>query len=189
MWSVAVASPWQRQRITGKAATADELSVVCGGVMPPQKCFFFAVDTHTHTDRLTHTHRAHTPHTHSVTCQFNFLIKHAFNFKSARRGQSTAHPIPLPLVPTPTLSPLYPYGTARLPKTAARQHDGDDNDDGDDTKSSYQKPFRLHFSFGTASPCPFTTPPSPLLVIRLWHGRGWSSLADALRLCLCLCPC
>lgn len=51
--------------------------------MPPWAtffCFAFLWDTHTHT--------------HTFTCQFNFLIKHAFNFKSARRGhaQRPAHP-------------------------------------------------------------------------------------------------
>lgn len=72
--------------------------------MPPLKQFFFSWQTPT---RGTHTHT----HTHTATCQFNFLIKHAFNFKSARRGQSTQY--------TPFQPPSTPYGTARLPKTAS----------------------------------------------------------------------
>lgn len=110
--------------------------------MPPQKRFFSLADTH---KRHTHTH------THTVTCQFNFLIKHAFNFKSARRGQST------PRAPHPLYSTsLTPYGTARLPKTAAWQRDDDD----DDTESSYH-PRSPFVCISHLAPLPGPTPLPP----------------------------
>lgn len=102
-------------------ASSDELGVGGGWgvvVMPPWVTFFSLLSF-----RQPHTH------THTFTCQFNFLIKHAFNFKSVRRGHAAHSPstplgrsAPLPLPSTYNCVGIY---TARCLASRLRQQSGD----------------------------------------------------------------